>query len=138
MNLEIAGQAATKRHKRRRAAELQPNPRACRPTAEDTKVLAKAAHEVGPLRPSASTSASFALKNFVAACEQSGLLQRRAAEPQPNRDFVAGPSCRRGRGQGNECQRNTTDGLVPIPLTHIPLTTLPASRPPQFKILAPF
>ena len=41
-------------------------------------------------------------------------------------------SGRRGRSQGNEGQRNKTHGIVPIPLTHIPLT----SAPPHSKILA--
>ena len=59
------------------AAKPQLNPRAPSLTAEDAKVLAKAAKEAGSLRPSASTSAPFALRNFVAACKQFRLLQCR-------------------------------------------------------------
>ena len=70
-----AGASFTLRHGNHSAAKPQPNPRASRLTAEDAKALAKAAKEPNSLRPSASTSASFALKNFVAACEQSALLQ---------------------------------------------------------------
>ena len=77
-NEPIAGtESKTQRRGERSAAPPPPNFRACRLNAEDAKVLAKDAKDSGPLRPSASSSASFALKNFVAACEQFGLLQCR-------------------------------------------------------------
>ena len=75
MNLNPTVARAARERTEHSTAKPQPNPRASRLTAEDAKTFAKAAKESSSLRPSASTSAPFALKNFVAACEQSRPLQ---------------------------------------------------------------